>query len=325
MTKKFFYYAFAVMTAMCMTACSSDDDDDNGNKGKYEVNLPEAPNAKGALQFKLAQPKAPADVTDADAPVMRTIDITECNEVFIELKQPESNSITYVKGIASLRDGKYNVTGDLVRGTIEYASNASRLTRAGDKKIIVDIDIKFGELTYTYKTENGKSELVEEVTPLTGEQAEDRMSRTWNVTGLTLDLKGDNVKAYETWDAVGGVLDLETTLLDEALKQKVSLTEDEKNELRKKLQTVTITKTGLFSLNYTNKAVDAASWQWTDSSKQSFRITLKDGKMGNKFIQNASLVTMNFKGTECYLKMVTSFEDSAHKKWEAIATLKLKA
>ena len=115
-------------------------------------------------------------------------------------------------------------------------------------------------------------------------------------------------------------------MLNEALARNCSLTNDEQESLKKKVKSVTITKTGLFSLDYVGLTSDVASWQWTDySKKESFRITLKDGKMGNKFIQNASLITAEFNGDRCNLKLETTFTDSSNKTWKAIVTLQLKA
>lgn len=322
MTKKLLLFAFATITAICLTACSSDDDNDNGSK-ENAVNLPVPPNAENAKQFQLDNPKAPLNA-DTDDPELRTIDITESNDLLLELRHPVSRDIIYVKGKVTLKDNQYLLSGDRVKGTIKYAGSQSRLTRAGEKGIIIDIEVTFADVTFIYKTVDGKQEAVKEITPITGDQAVDRLSRTWNILGVILDLKGET-NAFESWEAKNGVFDLETTVLKTALDRNVSLTEDEKNELRKKLQGITVTKSGLFTLNYTSGSVDAASWQWTDTSKKSFRITLKDGKMGNKFIQNASLITVEFNGDRCNMKLTTTFTDNSNKTWNAIVTLQLKA
>ena len=88
---------------------------------------------------------------------------------------------------------------------------------------------------------------------------------------------------------------------------------------------VTITKTKLFALNYTDAPDDVASWDWTDGSKTGIRITLKDGKMGNKFIEDASMISFTFNGNRCNMKMATTFTDNANKKWDAIVTLQMQS
>ena len=43
---------------------------------------------------------------------------------------------------------------------------------------------------------------------------------------------------------------------------------------------------------------------------------LKDDKMGNKFIQDASQISFDFNGDRCNMKMVTTFNDNSGKKWD---------
>ncbi len=327
MKKKYFLMAFAVMTAMCLTTACSSDDDDNDNKQEEQVNLPVPQNAANAIEFKLEIPKTPtAAVGNTDAPVLNTIDITECSELLLELKRPESNSLVFVKGKVTKNGNRYNLSGDKVKGFVELAEAKARGTRTTTSTIIIDIEVSFSATeTYTYKNDDGETITVEKITPINGNEAEKRLIRTWNVLGAIFDLQGDDgVKPAVFFESTNGVLDLEATFLKEAEKRNVNLTADEKNELRKKLKTVTITGTRIFSLDYADGSVDAASWQWTDESKkEAFRITLRDGKMGNKFIQNASLVTAEFSGNRCNLKLATTFDDSSHKSWDATVTLQL--
>ncbi len=322
MTKKILLYAFAAITAICLTACGSDDDKDNGKK-ENNVNLPVPPNANNAKQFQLDNPKAPLNA-HVDDPELRTFDITESNDILLEFRHPVSKETVYVKGKVTQNNDQYVIDGERIRGFINLQSDQSRLTRAGEQSIVIDIEVKFNNVTYTYKTVDGNQELVKVITPIPGDEAVDRLARTWTILGLILDLKGET-NSFESWEAKNGVFDLETTVLKTAMDRNVSLTEDEKNELRKKLQGITVTKSGLFTLNYTSGSVDAASWQWTDTSKKSFRITLKDGKMGNKFIQNTSLITVEFNGDRCNMKLTTTFTDNSNKTWNAIVTLQLKA
>lgn len=325
MKKKYFLMAFAVMTAMCLaTACSSDDDD-NENKQDEQVNLPVPQNAANAIEFKLTIPQAPT-AGQGDSPVLNTIDITECDETLLELQLPESGDIVFVKGKAQKNGNRYELSGDMVKGYVEMVSNSARSTRTTSTGLIIDIEVKFSVTeVYTYKNTNGEIITAEQITPIDGDEAEKRLIRTWNVLGAIFDLQGDDgVKPAVFFESTNGVLNLETTFLKEAEKRNVNLTADEKDELRKKLKTVTITGTRIFSLDYVDGSVDAASWQWTDEKKkEAFRITLRDGKMGNKFIQNASLITAEFSGNRCNLKLATSFDDSSHKQWKATVTLQL--
>ena len=143
MNKKFFYYAFAVMTAMCLTACGGDDDNNDDGKKENTVNLPTPPNAENATQFILTTPQVPAATTAAteeDAPELKTMDITESNDVMLELKHPETNTVVYVKGKAKRKENKYELSGDMVSGFVEMVDKNARATRAGSgTDIILDI------------------------------------------------------------------------------------------------------------------------------------------------------------------------------------------
>jgi hypothetical protein len=321
--KKFFFYAFAVMTAMCMTACSSDDDNDD--KKQNETVMPKPVNAEQSVQFALDTPKSPENVDD-DAPQLKTIDFTESGDVLIEFKHPVSQSVVYIKDKASFNGTTYTMNGSKVKGTVKVAGQAARATRADNVELAVDIAVTFStEKTYTYVTGEGETITVTKDAPPTGDQALDILARTWNVLGLILDLKGDDIKAFETWDAVGGVFDLETTVLKTALERDVNLSADEQKALKKKVKGVVITKTKLFALDYTDGTEDVASWNWADASKTGIRIMLKDDKMGNKFIQDATMISFAFNGDRCNMKLATTFTDNSNKKWNAVVTLQLQS
>ena len=322
--KKFFLYAFAAMAAMCMTACSSSYDDNNNNDNNV-VNMPTPPYADKAVQYSLDTPKAPENAEE-DAPQLKTIDFTESGDLLVEFYKPVSKTTVYLKEKATANGNSYIVNGTKMRGTIKVVEQAARTTRSGSTNIIVDVAVTFSaEQTYTYTTEDGETITVNKGVPPTGDEALTILARTWNVLGLILDLKGDDVKAFMTWPATNGLLDLRTTLLKEALDRGVSLTPEEQDELKKTVKSVTITKTKLFTLNYTDAPDDVASWDWTDSSKTGIRITLKDGKMGNKFIEDASMISFTFNGNRCNMKMATTFTDNANKKWDAIVTLQMQS
>lgn len=321
--KKFFFYAFAVMTAVCMAACSSDDD--NSNKTNNSVDISAPAYADQAARYTLEKPKAPANA-DVDAPQLKTIDITESGELLMEFYQSVSKTTVYVKEKAVISGNTYTMNGTKVKGIIKVVEQAARATRSGDTQLTVDVAVKFSALqTYTYTTEDGEIIHVTKGVPPSGDDAMAILARTWNVLGLILDLKGPDVKAFETWESTGGVFDLETTLLKAALEREVSLTDEEQDALKKKVKNVAFTKTKLFCISYTDNTEDVASWDWTDASKTAIRITLKDEKMGNKFIEDASLITFAFNGDRCNMKLVTNFTDSSNKNWDATVTLQLQS
>ena len=317
--KKFFYYAFAVMTAMCMTACSSDDDD-NGGSQKQEVNLPTPKNVENAAQYVLTTPKVAVGVEeDSDAPQLQTIDITESCELLLELRHPISKQIQYFKEKATLNGNVYTVNGQNVKGTVKVLGDAARATRSGTTNLEVNLEVKYTETeVYKYTTDDGTTITTIVEKPLTADEALARLSRTWNILGVILKLDSEDVDVSERWEAKNGVLNLETTVLKEALDQGVGLTAEEQNDLKKIVKGIIITGSGkrLFSLDYTNAHPDVATWEWADASKTKISIKLRDGKMGNKFIQDASQISFDFNGDRCNMKMVTTFNDNGGKKWD---------
>lgn len=319
--KKFFYYAFAVMTAMCMTACSSDDDD-NGGSQKQEVNLPTPKNADNAAQYVLTTPKAPEVAAGAevnpDAPQLQTIDITESSNLMLELRHPISGNIEYFKEKAVLNGNIYTVNGEKVKGTVKVLGDGARMTR-GTTGLELNLEVKYTETEiYTYTTNDGTTVTTIEKRSVDSSEALRRLSRDWNILGVILKLDSEDVDVSERWEAKNGLLNLETTVLKEALDQGVNLTADEQAELKKTVKGISITASGdrSFSLDYTNAKPDVATWEWADASKTKISIKLRDGKMGNKFIQDASQISFDFNGDRCNMKMVTTFNDNGGKKWD---------
>lgn len=328
--KKFFYYAFAVMTAMCMTACSSDDDD-NGGSQEQEVNLPTPKNADNAAQYVLTTPKAPEVAAGAevnpDAPQLQTIDITESCELMLELRRPDGD-IQYFKEKAVLNGNIYTVNGEKVKGTVKVLGNAARMTR-GTTGLELNLEVRYTETEiYTYTTNDGTTVTTIEKRSVDSSEALKRLSRTWNVAAIILELHSSDIDAIERWNATNNIINLESTVLEEALKRGVSLTEDEKNELRKTVKDITITASGdrLFSIDYTNANPDVATWEWADASKTKITIKLKDGKMGNKFIQDATDIHFEFyAGSYCNMTMATTFDDNSNKKWDVTLIVQMQA
>lgn len=327
MTKKFFYFAFAVMTAMCVTtACSSDDKEEDTPKPS-EANLPAPTNASEAVQFTLSTPMTSTTTgtegSTNDAPVLKTIDITESSEVLLELRSKEGKTF-YVKEKATISGNTYTFNGSSVKGYIKVLDGTS-LTRSSSSSLEINIEVTVsGTEVYTYKNDDGETVTATKEVPLTGDEILDNLARTWNILGVILDLKNDDIKAYEEWDAVGGVFDLETTVLKEALDQGVNLTEQEQKDMKRKIKSISFTKTGLFTVDYADGKTDVATWKWSNSQKTQFRITLKDNEMGNKFIDNNSKIDFAFNGERCNMKLSTVFKDSSNKEWNVVLTLKLK-
>lgn len=323
MKKNFFYLALAAIVALGMPACSSDDDD---VVELDPVNLPKPANAVNAVEYVLPTALDANTSTTGDAqesPALKSINFTESGKILLELVSPVDGKRTYVMEDATFNNNTYTMNGSKVKGTIKQAGAAAR-TRA-NTHILVDIAVTITiEKTVTY-TSGGETITVTETRPAAGDEVMDNLARTWNVTGAILDLKSEskNIKAYEEFDSNSqGYFDLRQ-VREEALNQKVAMTEEEEEEFERTVKSVTITGDQQFIIEYTDHDPDVAEWEWNNPEKTSIRIVLKEGNMGNKFFDNDTKIGVAFNGNRCNLKMNTDVSDAEHNDWEVELTLKL--
>ena len=319
MKKFFFYLALAAIVLPCITACG--DDDEDGAKTN-PVNLPLPAYAMKAVEYMLSNPVQATTTTTGNtdnAPQLNGINITESGKILLELLMADG-SLRYVQEDASINGNTYTMNGNYVKGTVSATGAAAR-TRATES-LTIDISVSFTKLeTFTYSSDGTT---VTVLTPITGDEAMDRLARTWKVSGAIFDAKSKakDIKAFEEFDSRGGLFYLED-VLKEALDQGISLTADEQQPLKKVIKDVSVTKSNKFIINYTDGSVDVAQWSWADASKTKITIHLKDGKMGNKFICDATQITVAFSDTRCNMKLETNFFDSNNSDWAVAVTLKL--
>ena len=318
--KFFVMMAVAAMTLTVATACG--DDDEEAPK-KYEAALKVPVNADRAAQYMLTETLS-AVTEDGDLK-LNAIDVTESNKVLLELKNTKTNKLMYVMDDVAINGDTYTLQGSKIKGKIEVKGNGSRQTRAGGVPLVIDITVTFSnEKTVTYST-GGMTITATKSTPMSSSEALTNLARTWNILGAIIDLKSSDIKAYEEFDSKGGVFDL-TDVLKEAENQGMSLTEKEKKDFSKKIKSVSITKSGLFTIDYANDGgEDVASWKWTDTSQTKFTIVLKEGDMGNKFIVSNTNIDVAFNSNRCNLKLATTVTDNNSKKWDVVLTLKLQS
>ena len=321
MKKFFFYLALAAIALPCITACG--DDDEDGAKTN-PVNLPLPAYAMNAIEYMLANPMQATTTTTGDsdnAPQLQGINITESGKILLELLMADG-SLRYVQEDATINGNTYTMNGNYVKGTVT-ATGAGARTRATEN-LLIDISVSFTKLETFVFSSGGSTVVVTVITPITGEEAMDRLARTWKMSGAIFDAKSKakDVKAFEEFDSRGGLFYLED-VLKEALDQGINLSVDEQQPLRKVIKDVTVTKTNKFIINYTDGSVDVAQWSWADASKTKITIRLKDDKMGNKFICDATQITVAFSDTRCNMKLETNFFDTSNSDWSVVVTLKL--
>lgn len=327
MKKNFFYLALAALVTMGMTACSSDDEDEVVQPDS--VNLPLPANAEKAVEYILPTAMNAQNSTTGnaeEAPSLKGINFSESGKIVLELLSADGGKRTYVTDNATLSGNVFTMSGSRVKGTITTGVNGARSRATSTEGMEIDITVAVSvDETVTYSS-GGQTVTVTTNRTATGDEVMDRLARTWSVTGAILDLKSKkkNIKAYEEFDSNSqGYFDLRQ-VREEAIAQDVKLSEDEKAEFERTVKNITITKSNLFIIEYTDHEADVAEWAWNDADKTSVRIVLKDGEMGNKFFNNDTKIAIAFNGNRCNLKMNTDLSDNENNDWEVELTLKLK-
>lgn len=319
MKKYFFYLSLAVITATCMTACG-DDEDDAAQPAPVTLKTPA--NAEKAVQYSL-QTALEASSSE-DVPALQGLNFTESGKMLLELRNPEDGKLSYIMEDATLAGNVYTLNGSKARGTVTVVTNGARSRATGTDQLIIDLSVTYSTTSTVTYTSGNTTVTVTTTTISTGDEAMDRLARTWKISGAILDLrsKTKDIKAYEEFDSRGGLFYLEDVLA-EALDQNVNLSPSEQEEFKRVVKSVTITKSGVLTVDYADGTEDVAGWQWANTEKTAIRITLKDEEMGNKFFSNDSKITVAFSDTRCNLKLDTSVKDNSNSNWEVSLTLKL--
>ena len=284
--KKFFcYFVMALCVGFAMTSCG-DDDDDNGVKNytteKYK---------SGATSYNLDQ----GVVIDNNGNASVTgVSLTESGKVVVEvIINGKKKYVTYdgelgENGVITVKSGKQIV------GTVQKVSS-----RAGDVNIIINLTISVpGYGNYTFTTTN-PVQAVEIAQAAAGD-----LVATWKVERMkvTLDFDEKTDASAETKAGKGGDLN---EFLKLAQENDVKLTDEEENQLKKEIVSITIDGFKLFSIQYKDGTTDAATWEGEDSMK-ALELLLKDDSMGNKFLNSQSQVDILYPGNDKVVLKITS-------------------
>ena len=306
MKKSFFCYAMALCLGFGMTACSDDED----STPDYGINLPTAKYADKAVSLTISNPSA-IESTSANAPSLKGVNITEGGLAVFETeldgnKKFAAANVTIDGNTYTLANGKGAIT-----------VNRGRATTNVSLALNITIDIPgFGSVTYSTQAGNPAS-AVEQTASAAGGQTLDYLARTWDLEAITLDLKGD-VEAFRIFKS--GDL---AAIRDYAIEQGANISKDESEAFNRVVKTITISKTGLLAINYADGRIDAATWNWQDDQFSEMGLTFKDNEMGNKFLNNESVIEVVFSEDMCLLKVRTKITGS--KNYDVTASFRLRA
>lgn len=327
MKKNFFYLAFAAFAAISLTACSSDDDDssNSSNGNNNSVTLTKPANADKAAVITIANGGIEATVSaeTENAPVLETIELTESDQVLIELKKEDDTPI-YILDKPVINGNTYTFNSERVKGTIQLAeAAAARLTRAGNHTLIINILVFVDGVWTKFETEPAGVQATVQPSATTTEDVVNWLARTWTISGVTFDvhLADNGVTAFKDFYSTNGVFDLEQ-ILNEALARNVALNDKDKRDMKRKIKNITLTKQK-FIVSYTEGDDDVADWSWANAEKTRLKIQLKSDQMGNKFISNDTKIDVAFNGNRCNLTLNVEFTDDANKKWDSSLVIHL--
>lgn len=317
MRKNLVLFALMAVFSSSFIACSNDEEAETN----YAVNLNTPANAEKAMLYELpvALPAVSGSIYQ-----LKSFEITESSKIVVEVRDSETQRPHYVMGDVRQDGDIYYLSGDKLNGTIKIASSNVRTTRGSNSSLEFNITIMLGEMV-SYITENGTTiEATVTNTINIDEEVMNNLSRTWNILGVIVDIKGENIKAYEEFDSHHGVFDLKD-VLDEAALQGVNFSDDDRKSLNRKVKSVTVTKSQKFIVSYVDGGEDVAEWLWADNNKTRLKINLKDQDMGNKFLTNETKLQIAFRDDRCNIRLETKITDNNGKLWEGSLTLKLQS
>ena len=184
MKKNFFYFAFAAVAAISLTACSSDDDSNDGGSTTPTVNLPRPANAGNAAVYTLAGGGVTSSTTaqgEEHAPVLNSLEVTESEQVLFQITQVD-NTPFYVIDRPTVVGNTFTFNSDKVKGTIQRIERVAA-TRQGmvEYALIINLTIYNAGNPIEFKTAPEGVPATKQPTPAAStEDATTWLCRTWN-------------------------------------------------------------------------------------------------------------------------------------------------
>lgn len=337
MKKNFFYFAFAAVAAISLTACSSDDDSNDGGSTTPTVNLPRPANAGNAAVYTLAGGGVTSSTTaqgEEHAPVLNSLEVTESEQVLFQITQVD-NTPFYVIDRPTVVGNTFTFNSDKVKGTVQRIERVAA-TRQGmvEYALILSLTIYNAGNPIEFKTAPEGVPATKQPTPAayTDDNTTISLCRTWNfVTGnlaaATFDVHvaNSNTEAFKEFYAQNDnqkvYFDLEK-ILNEALERDVALSQKDRDDMKRKIKNITVTADEFIIAYADSRGDDVANWSWVDSQqKKTMKIQLKNNKMGNKFFNNDTKIGVEFNGNRCNLKLEVLFADDNGKQWNSSLTV----
>lgn len=309
--KKYIYsFVLAICTALICTSCkTSEVEPYKFEEGKVTYSEPKFSDLAAMLDIPDNMIKAVTN--DAS---LTGVSFTESGKVIVELTT--SSGVQYVTYNYTVNDGTYVI---LDQNGKEVGRISGAISRATDNvSISVTLKVQVGENTYEFQTSDpvNATKLVASLAESSSE-ASQNVARTWKVSSINVVLEGD--VEFSMLEPSGNL----KVFADEAQKHGANLTDSEYQALSKTINSITLDKNGLFSIEYVDNSSETCTWKWTESAQNQLILEMrKNTSFGNKFIPVNSVITVNFTPTSMVLTLSTDITGS--KNYKATVTIVLR-
>ena len=320
--KKYFIFAAVALVALCNVSCSSDEEPIPVSGGTSSVTLPQPGAAATAAAFNIP------DVNSTTGQTLDAVNFTESGKAVLTIGTASgSKCMTFDSAPQKLADNKTKYTlkdgtkdAGYIIATVKKAANAPR--RANSETVELEIHLtvdvpEVGSVTFDDTTNNANQlPSASETTAL------NNICRTWYVDLIDVTLSGDVDCTITQPD--GNLLPIARKAQD----NDAQLEYDEFKEFCRSVESITLDKTGLFSIEYKNaqgrveyqrtktskveyiecdgkKASEVCSWSWTDNSMNVIRLTFRKSNFGNKFLNEDSRIRVDIYGQLTYFSIAT--------------------
>jgi hypothetical protein len=316
MKKSIFFYAALATVALCTVSCSSDDGDDPINN--TTVVIPEPETASQALAFEIPVGSQPET---ASGDKLKAVNITESAKAVLNLSINNVDKFLTFDSKFDKATRTYTLSQEGKKaGTIKMIGQASAPQRRAITigNMVIELSFDFNDGTGS-KTLDFPSTTVSNATAPANTQPAaglnlSNIARTWTVTEITMTLDGDvDCTVLEKGNNL-------LNLAQKAQENDAQLKIDEYKQLCRSIRSLTIDKSGQFSIEYKNATgrvpyyqnpnakveyiecdgrveTEACKWNWASSDQTSIKIDTKDSEFGNKFLSDKSTIGVKFYST----------------------------
>ena len=312
MKKSFFFYAALATVALCTVSCSSDDGDEPISNTTVVIPVPET--ATQALAFEIPVGSQPQTTTGEK---LKAVNITESAKAILNVSTSNGDKFLTFDSKYDKDTKTYTLSKDNKKaGTIKRIGMASapqrRAITIGNMVIELSFEFDGNTLTFPSTTVNNATAPANPQ-PAAGDNLSN-IARTWTVSEITMTLDGDvDCTVLEKGNNL-------LNLAQKAQENDAQLTMDEYKELCRSIKSLTIDKSGQFSIEYKNATgrvpyyqnpnakveyiecdgrveTEACKWNWASSDQTSIKIDTKDSDFGNKFLSDKSTIGVKFYST----------------------------